>query len=87
MVVADAGADQDATAGQPLDQAPVDRHAVVDDQRVGAPPVVVGDPVRHHLATNHDLDAFPEHLALDLGVVFELRIGHEDQHGAASGRR
>ena len=84
VVVADPGAHQDAAAVQALDQLPVDRHAVVHDHRVGAPPMLVGDPQGLHLVMDRELRSVAEHLALDLGIVLELGIRQEDQHDLGS---
>ena len=80
VIIADPRAHQNAAAVEALDKCPVDRHPVVDDQRVGAPPVAVGDPIGDQLAVYQNVRGAPEHRALDLSVVLEQGIGHQYQH-------
>jgi hypothetical protein len=80
VVVADPGPDQEAAAVQPFDQLTIDRHPVIDDQRIRAAPVLAGDAIGDQFVVEDYVGEIAEHVALDLGVILEQRIGHQYLH-------
>ena len=80
LVVADPGPHHDPTTLEPVHDVPVDRHLVIDDQRVGGAPARVRDAIGAALAMDGDLSARAERLALDQGIVLVLGVGQQDQH-------